>query len=64
MMLEAVMRQSGNVVRLRKTSALSRSVALSRHSPEGGVVDVLVVAALLSGLAFTVQHLALALSAG
>jgi hypothetical protein len=62
MMLEAVMRQSGNVVWLHEPRAPSRTVA--RRRPERGLADVFVVGGLLTGLAFTAQQLVLALSMG
>lgn len=62
MMLEAVMRQSGNVVWLREPRAPSRTVA--RRRPERGLADVFVVGGLLTGLAFAAQQLVLALSMG
>jgi hypothetical protein len=62
MMLEAVMRRSGNVVWLHEPHVPIRTAA--RSQPERGLADVFVVGGLLTGLAFTAQQLVLALSMG
>ncbi|AYO83689.1 hypothetical protein [Methylobacterium brachiatum] len=63
-MLEAVMRQTDDVVWLRQPSAPSRAVARIRPEPERGIADVFAVGGFLTGLAYTAQQLVLALSVG
>jgi len=58
------MDRSDNVVQLHPPSTRNRAVARSRHEPERGLADVLVVGGALTGLMLIAQQLVLGLSAG
>jgi hypothetical protein len=64
MIVEAVVKTSGNVVQLRRPSAQTQAIARARPAPDRGIADVFLVGGLLTGLAFTAQQLVLALSVG